>query len=116
IATFSPTSALVSVLLPALGRPTTATNPDLIGGSGPGARGSGFVVPGADFGMATTPAWWLTKRGGRRSTALSAPFCGWIPAPQNSARSFPPSPGYRNVPELGEDEPRHRGVIAILDI
>src|SRR5439155_289530 len=49
IETFSPTSALVSVLLPALGRPTTATNPDLIGGSGPGARGSGFVVPGADF-------------------------------------------------------------------
>src|ERR1043166_6269557 len=31
IETFSPTSALTNVLLPAFGRPTTATNPDLIG-------------------------------------------------------------------------------------
>src|SRR5438445_8199987 len=29
--TFSPTSALTNVLLPAFGRPTTATNPDFIG-------------------------------------------------------------------------------------
>src|SRR5262252_4444170 len=36
IATFSPTSALTSVDLPALGRPTTAISPTLIAGSGGG--------------------------------------------------------------------------------